>query len=214
MYSLPSRSHIFDPEVRAATIETDHRKTYATSHAYQPEAISLAIENGVRCIEHGNLVDAATAARMAELEITMVPTLVTYRAMADIGAKVGLPERNVSKNRGVFESGQQSIEIARSAGVELGFGTDLLGEAQTWQNREFAIRAELEPARDVLGAMYRTNPKLCHLEGQVGCIVPGALADLVVTDVDPLADLPGLADPEKALAVVIARGRPIKNRLA
>ena len=201
-------------EVRAATIETDHRKTYATSHAYQPEAISLAIENGVRCIEHGNLVDAATAARMAELEITMVPTLVTYRAMADIGAKVGLPERNVSKNRGVFESGQQSIEIARSAGVELGFGTDLLGEAQTWQNREFAIRAELEPARDVLGAMYRTNPKLCHLEGQVGCIVPGALADLVVTDVDPLADLAGLADPEKALAVVIARGRPIKNRLA
>jgi imidazolonepropionase-like amidohydrolase len=144
----------------------------------------------------------------------MVPTLVTYRAMADIGAKMGLPERNVSKNRGVFESGQQSIEIARSAGVELGFGTDLLGEAQPWQNREFAIRAELEPARDVLGAMYRTNPRLCHLEGEIGRIVPGALADLVVTDVDPLDDLAALADPEKTLAVIIARGQPVRNRLS
>jgi imidazolonepropionase-like amidohydrolase len=200
-------------EVRAATVETEHRNTYTTSHAYQPEAISLAIENGVRCIEHGNLIDAATASRMAELGVTMVPTLVTYRAMADIGAKVGLPERNVSKNRGVFESGQRSIEIARSAGVELGFGTDLLGEAQPWQNREFAIRAELEPARDVLAAMYRVNPRLCHLEGEIGRIVPGAFADLVVTDVDPLDDLAALADPGKALSVIIARGQPVKNRL-
>lgn len=200
-------------EVRAATVETDHRKTYTTSHAYQPEAISLAIENGVRCIEHANLLDAPTAARMVELGVTMVPTLVTYRAMAEIGAKVGLPERNVSKNRGVFEAGQRSIEIARSAGVELGLGTDLLGEAQPWQNREFAIRAELEPARDVLGAMYRTNPRLCHLEGEIGRIVPGALADLVITDVDPLDDLAALADPEKTLAVIIARGQPVRNRL-
>jgi imidazolonepropionase-like amidohydrolase len=201
-------------EVRAATIETDHRKTYTTSHAYQPEAISLAIENGVRCIEHGNLIDAATAARMAALDVTMVPTLVTYRAMAEIGAKVGLPERNVSKNRGVFEDGQRSIEIARSAGVELGFGTDLLGEAQTWQNQEFAIRAELEPARDVLRAMYQTNPRLCKLEGEVGRIAPGAFADLVITPVDSLANLAGLADPEKSLEVIIARGELIRNRLA
>jgi imidazolonepropionase-like amidohydrolase len=201
-------------EVRAATIETDHRNTYTTAHAYQPEAISLAIENGVRCIEHGNLVDETTAVRMAELEVTMVPTLVTYRAMAEIGAKVGLPERNVSKNRGVFESGQRSIEIARNAGVVLGFGTDLLGEAQTWQNREFQIRAELEPARDVLNAMYRVNPKLCGLEGEIGCITPGAFADLVITDVDPLEDLAALANPEKALSVIISRGQPIRNDFA
>ncbi len=200
-------------EVRAATIETDHRHTYTTSHAYQPEAISLAIENGVRCIEHGNLVDAETARRMAELGVTMVPTLVTYHAMAEIGSKLGLPERNLAKNRGVFASGQASIEIARGAGVELGFGTDLLGEAQTWQNREFAIRAELEPARDVLDSMYRVNARLCGLEGEIGRISPGAAADLVVTDVDPLSNLAALAEPDKALSVVIARGLPVLNRL-
>jgi imidazolonepropionase-like amidohydrolase len=200
-------------EIRAATVETDHRKTYATAHAYQPEAISLAIENGVQCIEHGNLVDATTAARMAELRVTMVPTLVTFQAMAEIGAKVGLPERNVSKNRGVFESGQRSIEIARRAGVELGFGTDLLGEAQPWQNREFANRVELEPARDVLDSMYRVNPRLCRLEGEIGQIVPGAFADLVISNVDPLEDLAALADAEQSLVVIIAEGRIIKNTI-
>lgn len=200
-------------EVRAATIETDHRKTYATSHAYQPEAISLAIENGVKCIEHGNLIDGPIARRMAELDVTLVPTLVTYRAMAEIGTQVGLPERNVSKNRGVFEAGLRSIEIARSAGLSLGFGTDLLGEAQSWQNREFEIRADLEPARDVLNAMYRVNPRLCGLEHEIGRIAPGACADLLLTDVDPLENLSGLADPERALDVIIARGMPIRNRL-
>jgi imidazolonepropionase-like amidohydrolase len=200
-------------EVRAATIETDHRNTYATSHAYQPEAISLAIENGVRCIEHGNLVDAETAVRMRELSVTMVPTLVTYRAMAEIGARVGLPERNVSKNRGVFEAGQQSIEIARNAGVELGFGTDLLGEAQPWQNREFEIRADLEPARDVLRSMYRTNARLCHAEDEIGRVAAGAYADLVISEVDPLEDLAALAEPEKALSMIVAKGLVIENRL-
>lgn len=155
-------------EIRAVTVETDHRRTYTTSHAYQPEAIGLAIENGVRCIEHGNLLDRPTANRMAELDITMVPTLVTYAAMDEIGGKFGLPQRNLDKNRGVFEHGRQSIEIAAEAGVELGFGTDLLGEAQPWQNREFAIRAELQPAVDVLRSMYHVNARLCGLEGEIG----------------------------------------------
>jgi imidazolonepropionase-like amidohydrolase len=201
-------------EVRAATLETDHRHTYTTSHAYQPEAIALAIENGVRCIEHGNLVDADTAARMAELGVTMVPTLVTYKAMAEMGAKVGLPERNVSKNAGVFEAGCRSIQVAKRAGVELGFGTDLLGEAQPWQNRELAIRAELEPAADVLRSMYRVNARLCRLEAEIGVLAPGASADLVITPVDPLADLQALAEPDTALDAVICRGRVAVDRVS
>jgi imidazolonepropionase-like amidohydrolase len=200
-------------EVRAATVETDHRHTYTTSHAYQPEAISLAIENGVRCIEHGNLVDASTAMRMAELGVTMVPTLVTYKAMADMGAKVGLPERNVSKNEGVFEAGCRSIEVAKRAGVELGLGTDLLGEAQPWQNRELAIRSELEPAQDVLRSLYRTNARLCRLEREIGVLAPGTSADVLLTNVDPLANLADLAEPEFALDLVVSRGRVAVDRL-
>ncbi len=202
-----------DEEIRAATTATDHRHTYTTSHAYQPEAIRIAIENGVRCIEHGNLVDPSTAARMAELEVTMVPTLVTYKAMAEIGAMVGLPARNIEKNEGVFDRGLESVGIARAAGVTLGFGTDLLGEAQPWQNREFAIRAELEPAADVLRSVYRVNARLCGLEEEVGRLVPGASADIVIGNADPLEDLAAYSRPEETLAAVVCRGRVIVDRL-
>ncbi|MCP3984434.1 MAG: amidohydrolase family protein [bacterium] len=201
-------------EVRAATVEADHRHTYTASHAYQPEAIRLAIDNGVRSIEHGNLLDDATAQRMVKLGATMVPTLVAYKAMAEIGAKLGLPQVNVDKNTGVFEQGRGSIDIARRAGVELGFGTDLLGEAQTWQNQEFRIRSELEPAADVLRSIYHTNVKLCRLEGEIGRVAPGMAADLVVSNVDPLAKLGDLDAPESALAAVIAGGEVMVDRLS
>ncbi len=161
----------------------------------------------------GSLLSALELARrMAELGVTMVPTLVTYKAMAEMGPKVGLPERNVTKNKGVFEAGLRSIEVAKRAGVELGLGTDLLGEAQPWQNQEFAIRADLEPAADVLRSMYHVNPKLCRLEGEIGVIAPGAYADLLLTDVDPLTNLAGLADPERALKLVVRGGRVIVER--
>lgn len=199
-------------EIRAATTETDHRHTYTTAHAYQPEAIMLAIENGVRCIEHGNLIDPPTAARMAELDVTMVPTLVTYAAMTELGAKLGLPERNLAKNQGVFEHGRRSIELARAAGVTLGLGTDLLGEAQPWQNRELAIRAELEPAVDVLRSLYVVNADLCGLTGQIGLVAPGTSADIIVTGVDPLQRLGDLADAA-AIDAIVARGRVVVDRL-
>ncbi|MGI9616007.1 MAG: amidohydrolase family protein [Acidimicrobiales bacterium] len=199
-------------EVLAATVETDHRHTYTTAHAYQPDAISLAIENGVRCIEHGNLIDAPIAARMAGLGVTMVPTLVTYKAMSEIGAKSGMPQRNLDKNDGVYELGRHSIDVAKAAGVELGFGTDLLGEAQPWQNQEFAIRAELEPAADVLRSMYRVNARLCRLEGSIGELTPGASADVVVATVNPLENLAALADPDAVLSAVVAQGRIIVDR--
>lgn len=197
-------------EIRAITVETDHRHTYTTSHAYLPASIQLAIDNGVKCIEHGNGLDAATATRMVELGATMVPTLVAYKALNEIGPKVGFPESMLAKNDGVFEMGQNSIEIARSAGVELGFGTDLLGEAHHLQNLEFAIRANLEPAADVLRSMYVINAKLCKLQGEIGVVKPGACADLVVSRVNPLEDLAGLAEPDANLSSIILHGEPLR----
>ena len=197
-------------EVRAITVETDHRNTYTTAHAYMPDAIRLAVDNGVRCIEHGNGIDAATASHLADLDVVMVPTLVTYKAMQEVGAKLGLPQVSLDKNSGVYDMGRASIEIAKAAGIELGLGTDLLGETQPWQNQELAIRAELEPARDVLRSMYVTNAKLCRMEGRIGTLRPGALADVVVSEVDPIENLAALAHPDANLTTIIHRGVPIR----
>ena len=79
-----------------------------------------------------------------------------------------------------------------------------------WQNREFAIRADLEPAADVLRSMYVTNARLCHLEGEVGQVAPGFLGDLLVCQVDPLERLADLAEPDAVLTAVIKGGRVVK----
>ena len=143
----------------------------------------------------------------------MVPTLITYQAMGELGAKMGMSELNLEKNRGVFEEGLKSIDIARREGVQLGFGTDLLGEAQVQQNKEFSIRADLESAADILHSMYVVNPKLCGLEGKIGLIQPGAYADLLISDVNPLEDLRGLSEPETNLSVIIRAGKVLKGIL-
>jgi len=111
----------------------------------------------------------------------------------------------------VFEEGLKSIAIARREGVQLGFGTDLLGEAQVQQNKEFSIRADLESAADILHSMYVVNPKLCGLEGKIGLIQPGAYADLLISDVNPLEDLRGLSEPETNLSVIIRAGEVVRE---
>lgn len=199
-------------EIEAVTTEAEHRHTYVTSHAYTPVAIRLAVDNGVRCIEHGNMLDEATADHLAALGVVVVPTLVTYKAMQELGAKVGLPAANLQKNTGVFEAGQRAVEVARAAGVELGFGTDLLGEAMSWENQEFAIRADLEPATDVLRSMYLTNARLCGMEGEIGTVTVGAFADLVISDADPIENLRALAEPDATLSLIMKAGLPVRLR--
>ncbi len=193
-------------EVAAAVEEATHRRTYVAAHAYLPDAIQMAVDGGVHSIEHGNLIDEPTAKRMAEKGAVLVPTLVTYEAMKELGAALGLPKVNQEKNETVFAAGLRSLEIARDAGVEMGFGTDLIGETQVRQNREFAIRAQAQTPREILRSMYVVNPRLLKREGEIGTLAPGAAGDVVVSRVDPLEDIGALAEPEKALTHVIAGG--------
>ncbi len=196
-----------DEEISVAVVEAAHRQTYVSAHAYSPESIELAVGAGVHCIEHGNLLDDTSAQVMAAAGAVLVPTLATYEAMHQLGEKLGLPVSNREKNTKVFDAGLAALEIARRHGVEMGFGTDLIGETQVRQNRELLIRREVEPAEDILRSMWETNSRLCHLEGRIGTLTPGALGDVVVSRVNPLEDLTSFADPASAFTHVIQGGR-------
>ncbi len=198
-------------EVAAVCQEARNRHTYVSAHAYSPESIRLAVENGVQAVEHGNLIDAGAAALMAERGAVLVPTLATYEAMEALGAQLGLPAANRDKNRVVLRAGLTSLERARAAGVELGFGTDLIGEAQARQNREFAIRAEVEQPAETLRAMYGVGARLCGLVGEIGVLKPGARADVLIARRDPLRDVSVLADPFEGLSLVLKRGRVVRR---
>ncbi|MCL4159381.1 UNVERIFIED_CONTAM: hypothetical protein GTU68_010959 [Idotea baltica] len=192
-------------EIQAAVAEANNRKTYVAAHAYTPEAIQLAVRNGVKCIEHGNLIDEETAAVMVEHDAWLVPTLVTYQGMATEGRKLGFPEKNLEKNKTVLASGLESLVIADQAGVKMGWGTDLVGEIQSMQRQEFAIRSQVQSAEAILRAMYVMNPILLRKADSIGRLAPGMAGDVVVSKVNPLEDIAGLANDD-ALTHVVKRG--------
>ncbi len=195
-------------EIQAAVQEATNRKTYVSAHAYTPEAIQLAVTNGVKCIEHGNLLDETTAQIMVEHDAYLVPTLTTYKAMAKEGRRLGFPERNLLKNDAVLAAGVTSLKIADKAGVKMGWGTDLIGETQAMQRQEFAIRAEVLTAEAILHSMYVMNPIILNKVDQIGRLDPGLQGDVVITPVNPLEDIAALAN-DNAVTQVLQRGQPV-----
>ena len=151
---------------------------------YSAEAILHSVDNGVRSIEHGNLLDEAAARAMSQAGAYLVPTLVTYDSMRRRGAGLGLPEVSRDKNAEVLAAGMQSVETARRAGVRVGFGTDLMGDLEDDQLFEFRIRCEMEGPLEVLRSATSVNADLIG-RPDLGRIRPGAVADLVILPGDP-----------------------------
>lgn len=200
-------------EMRAAVEEAESWNTYAMAHAYTPAAIQRAVRAGVRTIEHANLIDRETADFVAASGGFVVPTLVTYFKIDELGRKLGFPEVSQRKVAHVLEAGLASLEICRAAGVPIGFGTDLLGETHAFQSEEFAIRARVLSPAEVIRQATRTNAEILGRAGELGVVAPGALADLLVLDGNPLENLSALADPEAGLRVVMKDGRFLRDRL-
>jgi imidazolonepropionase-like amidohydrolase len=174
-------------EIRAITQEAARRGSYVAAHAYSAEAVRHAVENGVRSVEHGNLIDAATAELMAERGAFLVPTLITYDAMARRGVELGLSRAGQDKNREVLDAGREAVRIARAAGVRIGFGTDLMGAKEDEQLDGLRVQAEVEGVLPVLRAATSVNADLIG-RPDLGRVAPGCAADLLVLDGDPLTD--------------------------
>jgi imidazolonepropionase-like amidohydrolase len=200
-------------EIEAAVDEATRWGTYVCAHAYSAKAIERAVRAGVRTIEHGNLIDAPTAALMAERGAYMVPTLVTYDSMKRRGSEYGLSPYSLAKNELVLNAGLRSLAIAHSAGVKIGFGSDLLGQLQNDHSFEFTIRGEVMSAPDVIRSATLINAEIVRQEGKIGELIPGAFADLLVVDGDPYRDLTVLQGEGRHLAAIMLNGRFVKNRL-
>ncbi|MFI4988399.1 MAG: amidohydrolase family protein, partial [Alphaproteobacteria bacterium] len=137
-------------EIEAACEEATRWGAYVAAHAYSAEAIKRAVGAGVRTIEHGNLIDAEGIKLMAARGAFLVPTLVAYDALRRRGKDYGLSDYSLAKNDIVLAACLNSLELARAAGVPIGFGSDLLGQLQNDQCREFLIRREAMSAQDII----------------------------------------------------------------
>jgi imidazolonepropionase-like amidohydrolase len=202
-----------EEEIRAIVWEAESWRTYVMAHAYTAEAIARCVAYGVRSIEHANLIDAAAARACADAGAFVVPTLVTYEALERFGPELGLPPVSVEKLKVVRAAGVKSLEILKAAGVSVGFGTDLLGAMQVHQSREFTIRAEVLTPAEILRSATSVNAALLNAEGDLGVVAPGAFADLLVVDGDPLADLSLLEGQGAHLRAIMKAGRFVRQEL-
>ncbi len=200
-------------EVEAAVEEARAFGRYVCAHAYTPQAITRAAHAGVRTIEHGNLIDDASAALMAEKGMYLVANLVAYYAMKERAAQFGMNSDMLAKNDLVIEGGLKSLEICKRAGVKVAYGSDLLGGLQVDQSREFLLRREVLSPIEVIRAATTIAAEVIRMEGKLGTLRPGAFADLLVLDSDPLKDFGVFQDQGAHIAAIMKGGRFHKNRL-
>ncbi len=201
-----------EDEIRAIVAEAEAANTYVMAHAYTGRAISRAIRCGVRTIEHGNLVDEAAAKLMREHGAFVVPTLVTYDALAKHGADYGLPADSIAKVETVRQAGRDSLQIYAKAGVPMGFGPDLLGEMHTFQSDELRIRADVLGNLEALRSATTIAADIVDLTGKLGVVKVGAIADVLVVDGDPLKDIGVLTGQGERIAYVLQRGEVVSER--
>ncbi|EIT72930.1 imidazolonepropionase [Aspergillus oryzae 100-8] len=192
-----------DEEIKAIVTVANNAGTYA---------IQQAISQGVKGIEHGNLLDEATAKLMKENGVILTPTLVTYATMDSPEFRSFLPPASAQKNREVLHKGLQALELASQAGVDICFGTDLLGPLHFAQSKEFAIRSSVQTPLEILQSATITPARLLKQDGFLGQIVPGFAVDLVILNANPLEDITVLDRFNDHILATIKDGRVLASR--
>ncbi len=196
-------------EIGAVVEEAAAANIYVAGHAYTSRAINRGLESGVRTIEHGNMMDESTPPLLLRHRAYYVPTLTTYDALARHGREHGVPEQALVKLPPVMEGGLQALEMCHRAGVEIAFGSDLLADMHRFQSREFALRTQVQSPADVIRSATVVGARLLGMEGVVGNLQPGASADLLVLDGNPLEDIGVLAEPQGHLRLIVKQGQVV-----
>jgi imidazolonepropionase-like amidohydrolase len=220
-------SSLYDPldavqytpeEIHAAVAAASNWNTYVTVHAYTPAAIQMAIGAGVKCIEHGQLADEATVKLMAEKGVwwSLQPFLGDEDANKQSNAV------NRAKQLEVGQGTENAYRLAKKYHIKTAWGTDVLFSPTggITQNRQLTKLARWYTPAEVLKMATRDNAQLLALSGprnpypgKLGVVEEGALADLLLVQGDPIANLNLIETPDTSLVVIMKDGKIYKNLL-
>jgi len=205
-----------EPELRAAVEAAENWGTYVTVHAYTPASIKRAITAGVKCIEHGHLMDEATAKLIADrgvwLSIQPFPD--------ELGDAFPPGSQQRAKASEVFAGMDVAYRLARKYKLKTAWGTDIIfSPGLARRQGELLVKLEgwYTPAEALVMAT-RTNAELLTMSGKrnpypgkLGVVEEGALADLLLVDGDPVKNIKLIADPAKNFVVIMKDGKIYKN---
>jgi imidazolonepropionase-like amidohydrolase len=207
-----------EPELHAAVEAAENWGTYVCTHAYTPVSIQRSIAAGVKCIEHGHLMDDATAQLMADKGVWL-----STQPFLDMGGEAGAQQLGPSeqaKKKQVVAGTDNVYRLAKKYHLKTAFGTDILfsaREAEQQGSRLAALARWYTPAEALIMATS-TNAELLTLSGlrnpypgKLGVVEEGAFADLLLVDGNPLEDLNLVSDPERNFKVIMKDGKIYKN---
>ena len=203
-------------EIRAAVQAAGDWGTYVLAHAYTSEAVTRLVENGVKCIEHGLLIDDKTARLVKANDVAISTQLVIFRSL--IGLE-DLAEVQRQKARQVRAGQENLIRLIKKYDITTGFSTDFIFGQYQGLPREFTERAEFWSNAEVLHQATAESAEIIRMSGKLnrhgnfGEIREGWVADLLLHNGEVLDDLSVLADPDTNLALIMKGGEIIKAKL-
>jgi imidazolonepropionase-like amidohydrolase len=204
-------SQYTEREIRAAVDAAENWGTYVTVHAYTPRAVRTAMAAGVRCIEHGQLLDEETVALMAENDIWWC-----LQPFLDDEDAVPLTGPNRAKFLQMVQGTDNAYELAIKHNVRVAFGTDTLFDAKlaARQGAQLAKLTRWYSSAELLQQATARNAELLAMSGprdpypgRLGVVAEGAIADLILVDGDPVADISLIARPRESFLAIIKDGQ-------
>jgi imidazolonepropionase-like amidohydrolase len=214
-YDPLDASQYTEREIRAAVEAAENWGTYVTAHAYTPRAVRTAIAAGVRCIEHGQLLDEETIALMAENGIWWC-----LQPFLDDEDTPRLAGPNRAKLLQMIAGTDNAYHLAVKHQVPVAFGTDTLFDAKlaTRQGAQLAKLTRWYSPAEVLQQATARNAELLALSGprnpypgRLGVVEEGAIADLILVDGDPVADISLITRPQESFLAIIKDGQLVKG---
>jgi imidazolonepropionase-like amidohydrolase len=206
--------YTFD-EMKAAVEAAEDWGTYVMVHAYTPRAIRRAIDAGVKCIEHGQLLDEKTLRYAAKHKVWLSTQMLVENTP-------NMDPQRIAKREPLLEGQTRVWPLAKKLKLKLAWGTDFLFEPEL-NDRQNEFILKLQPwftNAEILKMVTHDNAELLQLAGlrspypgKLGVVAPGALADLILVDGDPLTDLSLIANPEQKFVVIMKDGVIVKNTI-
>ena len=198
-------------EIAAAAQVARSWGTYVMAHCHTTPSVEMALDAGVRSIEHGSMLEPATAARVAAEGAFIVPTLQTMESFIAHPDRMGLAPEKLALLGEFTQQAYRSIEVARDAGVKLASGSDVVGPWQGRRGEELMYKARVLGAHQAIISATRVNAELFMLDDEIGTIEAGKRADLVLVKGQPLEDIELMADPDNVVTV-LQGGSVVKDR--